>query len=437
MHVLQVGCGALGNGTSLPDAERLVANLRAGKGYHTGDRGRSPAGARRPVLRPPGGGGEPATAGQRREFDAAFMPRQLAGGVMTTLRRQLAELGVGSKLDNVMAEVAQVRAELGYPIIVTPFPQMVIGQALANVVGAGTRYDQVPDQVIRYVLSRPGKPTAPVEPDVLDRILSRPRAAELADEPPPLGVAELRRRLGTRGQADKELLLRFGTARAVRWTGLSPAAPRSRTTTRTPSRCCGYYGRAGQPPAAGELTVDKPGFRLTLKGGDRRPRDEAAARARLRDARGFILDMDGGLVLGDRVNTGWGRARRRGDAGLGARGRAAVRGVHQRDEPGAGAPRAGAARGGAGRARRGDGGAGEQRGRHVRQAGYRRVMVLGGPGLTEPLREAGSSRCRRQTAAGAADAAGGEHGVLVGWFPGVTMPALEAACDAVWGSGAL
>ena len=29
MHVLQVGCGALGNGTSLPDAEQLVANLRA------------------------------------------------------------------------------------------------------------------------------------------------------------------------------------------------------------------------------------------------------------------------------------------------------------------------------------------------------------------------------------------------------------------------
>ena len=40
-----------------------------------------------------------------------------------------------------MAEIAQVRAELGYPIMVTPYPQMVIGQALAN------------------LLSRPGRAT--------------------------------------------------------------------------------------------------------------------------------------------------------------------------------------------------------------------------------------------------------------------------------------
>ena len=35
-----------------------------------------------------------------------------------------------------MAEIAQVRAELGYPIMVTPYPQMVIGQALSNLLSA-------------------------------------------------------------------------------------------------------------------------------------------------------------------------------------------------------------------------------------------------------------------------------------------------------------
>ncbi|HJX99170.1 MAG TPA: HAD hydrolase-like protein, partial [Streptosporangiaceae bacterium] len=57
--------------------------------------------------------------------------------------------------------------------------------------------------------------------------------------------------------------------------------------------------------------------------------------------------------------------------------------------------------------------------------GHRRIMVLGGPGLTEPLEEAGFEVV--PPAAGtAADA------VLAGWFPEFTMPALEAACHAVW-----
>ena len=46
---------------------------------------------------------------------------------------------------------------------------------------------------------------------MLDKVLGRPRAAELADEPPPLDVAELRRRFGTR-ISDEELVLRFGDA---------------------------------------------------------------------------------------------------------------------------------------------------------------------------------------------------------------------------------
>jgi NagD protein len=62
--------------------------------------------------------------------------------------------------------------------------------------------------------------------------------------------------------------------------------------------------------------------------------------------------------------------------------------------------------------------------------GHRRIMVLGGSGLTEPLAEAGFEVV--PPAAGtAADA------VLAGWFPEFTMPALEAACHAVWGGAEL
>jgi 4-nitrophenyl phosphatase len=59
------------------------------------------------------------------------------------------------------------------------------------------------------------------------------------------------------------------------------------------------------------------------------------------------------------------------------------------------------------------------------RAGRRRIMVLGGPALAEPLREAGLSVVPRGLGV-PVDA------VLVGWFPEFTMPALEAACQAVW-----
>jgi len=59
------------------------------------------------------------------------------------------------------------------------------------------------------------------------------------------------------------------------------------------------------------------------------------------------------------------------------------------------------------------------------RAGHQRVMLLGGPGLAEPLREAGLDVVA-PVAGASADA------VLAGWFPEFTMPALEAACKAVW-----
>jgi HAD superfamily hydrolase (TIGR01450 family) len=62
--------------------------------------------------------------------------------------------------------------------------------------------------------------------------------------------------------------------------------------------------------------------------------------------------------------------------------------------------------------------------------GHQRIMALGGPGLTEPLRE-GGFEVVPPTAGTAADA------VLVGWYPEFTMPALEAACHAVWGGAQL
>jgi oxaloacetate decarboxylase alpha subunit len=59
-----------------------------------------------------------------------------------TTRRQLAEIKLLDRLPAVLEEVALVRAELGYPIMVTPFSQIVVTQAVMNVV-AGERYRPV------------------------------------------------------------------------------------------------------------------------------------------------------------------------------------------------------------------------------------------------------------------------------------------------------
>ena len=281
VSVLQTGCGALADGSSLPDAQRVAANLRA-LGHTVDVDDRLLAVAARYFGRLAAAEGLPS--GRPQPYDEAFTRHQLAGGVLTTLRRQLSELGLEGRFEAVIEEVSRVRAELGYPIMVTPFPQMVMGQALANILGgsgppgsgvspggtvsprasgaSGSRYSVVPDQVIRYVLGSFGKPTAPVEPGVLDRILDRPRARELAAEPPPLSVAELRQRL-PRGISDEELLLRFGMP-AEEVDAMLAAAPAARHYTPEVQPVLRLLRELGSRPPVARLVVDKPGFRLSL-----------------------------------------------------------------------------------------------------------------------------------------------------------------------------
>ena len=389
VEVLQTGCGALADGSSLPDAERVVANLRE-LGHTVDVDDRLLARAARYFDRL--AAAESLPSGQPRPYDAAFTRHQLAGGVLTTLRRQLAELGLEARFGAVMEEVSRVRAELGYPIMVTPFPQMVMGQALSNVLG-GSRYEVVPDQVIRYVLGSFGKPTAPVEPWVLDRILDRPRARELAAEPPPLSVAELRQRL-PRGISDEELLLRFAMP-AGEVDAMLAAAPAARHYTPEAAAGAAAAARArraaaGQAAGGGQAGVPALAAADLLGILGAWPVHSDVVRERLAAARGFVFDMDGTLVLGDRHNHGlrplpgaleitrW--AARRGlpfvvftngttrtpahyartmrDIGFGLPDEAML-------TPASSAVRVFA------------------------RAGYQRVMVLGGPALAEPLRQAG------------------------------------------------
>jgi oxaloacetate decarboxylase alpha subunit len=258
---LQVGCGPLANGSSLPSAERVVANLRdAGHTVDIDDRLlRHVAEYLTALAR-----AQSLPAGIPQEFDAAYLRHQMAGGVVTTLRRQLGELGLADRFDVVLDEVSRVRAELGYPIMVTPFPQMVCGQAFLNVIG-NERYDNVSDQAIRYVLGRFGRPTGPVDPDVRDRILSRPRATELMAEPPPTSPAELRKRL-PRGISDEEFLLR-ATMPAEEVDAMVAAGPANRHYNPEIKPVLDLLAGLASRPWPAEFTVRTPGMRLELRNG--------------------------------------------------------------------------------------------------------------------------------------------------------------------------
>jgi len=262
LAAVHVACGPLANGTSLPNAQRLVANLRElGHTVDVDDRLLARVADYFTRL----AAAESLPAGTPQEYDASFLRHQVAGGVMTTTRRQLAELGLEDRFGAVMEEVSRVRAELGYPIMVTPFPQIVCGQALYNVIGA-ERYQNVSDQAIRYVLGRFGRPTAPVDPGVADRILSRPRARELMTEPPPPAPAQLRRRFPA-GISDEEFLLR-ATMPAGEVDAMLAAGPARRHYNPDLRPVLGLLAGLARRPHVSGLVVDKPGFRLELHAGD-------------------------------------------------------------------------------------------------------------------------------------------------------------------------
>jgi oxaloacetate decarboxylase alpha subunit len=116
------------------------------------------------------------------------------------------------------------------------------------------------------VLGRFGRPTAPVDPGVAGRILSRPRARELMAEPPPAAPAELRRRFPA-GISDEEFLLR-ATMPAGEVDAMLAAGPARRHYNPDLKPVLDLLAGLAARPALSDLVVDKPGFRLELHAGD-------------------------------------------------------------------------------------------------------------------------------------------------------------------------
>ncbi len=203
VDVVHTATSTLANGASHPSTEQFVHNI-ARRGYST-DIDLEPicdvADKLRYIARREG-----KPVGQILEYDAFRYEHQMPGGMISNLNSQLQPLGISHRLPEILEEAARVRRELGYPIIVSPFAQFVITQAVLNIMGK-ERYGTVPDEVRKYVLGYYGEIAGPIEPNIFDRIAngaesSTARPGDLLSP----GIDRIRRERGP-FRSDDDLLL--------------------------------------------------------------------------------------------------------------------------------------------------------------------------------------------------------------------------------------
>ena len=111
---------------------------------------------------------------------------QIPGGMLSNLVSQLREQNALDKFSEVLEEIQRVRADLGYPPLVTPMSQVVGIQAVLNVLSGG-RYKQVTQEVKTYLLGYYGRPPGEVNEDVRKLVIGdeepiEVRPAELMEQ---------------------------------------------------------------------------------------------------------------------------------------------------------------------------------------------------------------------------------------------------------------
>lgn len=260
VRTVHTATAPLANGTSLPAAESILRNVRR-LGYTADlDEGALAAVAShfRAVAEQHG-----FPIGAPEEYDAFHFEHQVPGGMITNLKRQLREAGMEHRLGEVLEEVVRVREELGYPVMATPFSQIVGVQAVENVV-SGERYKRAPDTVIKYVMGFYGEAPGPVDPKVKDKILGLPEARKLAGWQPrrrSKPLAELRQEVGPE-LSDDELLLRV----VIPGRGSKAAAPKAPATGAPTAHERPAVGtNAAQTPSGATNAAQAPsGFPLHL-----------------------------------------------------------------------------------------------------------------------------------------------------------------------------
>ncbi len=132
---------------------------------------------------------------------------QVPGGMLSNLLSQLTEAKKEDKYEEVLKEVPKVRAELGYPPLVTPLSQMVGTQALMNVI-SGERYKMIPKEIKDYVKGLYGKSPGSISQEMKEKIIGDEEVLDVrpADLLKP-EMKNLKKELGDLAESTEDVLM--------------------------------------------------------------------------------------------------------------------------------------------------------------------------------------------------------------------------------------
>jgi oxaloacetate decarboxylase alpha subunit len=138
--------------------------------------------------------------------DTNVLTFQIPGGMYSNLTTQLRDQNALDRLPDVLAEVPRVRAELGYPPLVTPSSQFVGTQATLNVL-VGERYKVIPKEIKNYVKGFYGRPPGAIDPDVQKKVIGdeEPIDCRPADLLPP-EMDKAREEVGSYAKSEEDVI---------------------------------------------------------------------------------------------------------------------------------------------------------------------------------------------------------------------------------------
>jgi len=139
--------------------------------------------------------------------DTQCLTYQIPGGMLSNLLSQLKSLNALDKFDEALLETPRVRADMGYPPLVTPTSQLIGTQAVQNVL-AGERYKNVGAELKAYCRGEYGKTPAPINKEVQAKILGdeKPLTGRYADTLPKDIFEKAQAELGDTARCDEDVL---------------------------------------------------------------------------------------------------------------------------------------------------------------------------------------------------------------------------------------
>ena len=139
--------------------------------------------------------------------DTQCLTYQIPGGMLSNLLSQLKSLNALDKFDQALLETPRVRADMGYPPLVTPTSQLIGTQAVQNVL-AGERYKNVGAELKAYCRGEYGRTPAPIDPEVQAKILGdeKPIKGRYADTLPKDIFEKAQAELGDTARCEEDVL---------------------------------------------------------------------------------------------------------------------------------------------------------------------------------------------------------------------------------------